>query len=186
MSLLPRSYIVALLLAPTLEAACHVLVTASCHNVLPRLFSSLSAEIATPIISIMEHRHNILRHFHQECGAACGTHHREDLTSRCRSNLLLLHLVDTAGLFIELAQILNIVGCQRENKAILAGIDDCSGLARNLLASHKVLDVLGNYNLHTIVLTDPLGKLEHKVQCNRELCIDKHVGLIDYNYNFPM
>ena len=78
------------------------------------------------------------------------------MTSRRSDDLLLLHLIDTAGLCIQRTQVIHIVGCQSKDQTILAGIDDRRRFSCNFLAAHKVLDILGDHDLHTVVLTDTL------------------------------
>ena len=61
----------------------------------------------------------------------------------------------------------------------MASVDDCRGLSYDVLASNEVLDVLRYDDLHTVVLSDTLCKLIHKVERYRVLRIDKHVRLVD-------
>ena len=68
----------------------------------------------------------------------------------------------------------------------MAGIDDCRGLSRNLLGTDKVLDVLRDNDLHTVVLTDTLGELEHEVQRHRELRVDEHMRLVDHHHDLAL
>ena len=74
---------------------------------------------------------------------------------------------------------MHIVGRQREDEAVLAGVDDGGGLSRQLLRADKILNVLRDDDLHTVVFTDTLCHLEHEVQCQWILRIDKNVGLVD-------
>ena len=101
-------------------------------------------------------------------------------------DLLLFVLIDASGVLVELHQILNVVGSQREDEGILAGVDDGRGLSGNFLAAHKVLDVLGDNDLHTVVFPDALCQLEHEVQSDRELGVDKDVGLVNDHHNLSM
>ena len=50
--------------------------------------------------------------------------------------------------------------------------------------SHKVLNVLGNDNLHSVILFDTLGHLVHEIQGHGILAVDKYMGPVDNDYNF--
>ena len=172
-----------LLLAPTLELALKILLPTLARDVLPCLRSAFAGKIPALVVSLLKHGGYFRRDLDVERRAARGTHDGKRLTARGRGNLILLDLVDAAGLFIELAEILNIIRRQREDKAVLAGVDDSGGLAGDLLAADKVLDVLGDHDLHTVVLADTLGQLEHKVQCDGKLGINEYMRLVDDHHD---
>ena len=92
---------------------------------LPVLRPLFSYEVTAFVIRVLEHIDHILRNLYPEaCTAGCSQN-RKRLSSGCRRNLFLLAFIDSSCLFIQKAQILHIVGCQRKDKAVLAGIDDC-------------------------------------------------------------
>ena len=161
-------------------------LTAFCHKILPDLLSFLTGEIVTLKVHILEHIHNRRRHFDLEWGTGCGAHNGKCLTTLGTKNILLLLLVDSARLGIKPAQILHIIRCKTEYKAVLARIDDGRGFSCDLLASNKVLDILGNNNLHTVVLTDTLSKLKHEIKGNRELGVNEYMRLIYNNHNLTL
>ena len=163
-----------------------VLLTALCHEVLPVLRTFLTIEVVGLVLLLLEHIDQRLGHFDLEGSTALGAHHGKRMTTGCGHDLILLDGVDAACLLIELAQIIHIVRRQTENKAVLAGIDDRSGFSGDLLAADKVLDILGNHDLHTVVLTDTLGKLEHEIQSDRELGVDENVRLIDHDHDLAV
>ena len=167
------------LLAPALQLLLQVFLTALAHGLFPELGAIRAGKITALVILILEHGDHILRHSHLESGSTTGAHNGKGLPTGRRGDLLLLHLVDTAGLLIQLAQVLDVVGRQGEDEAVLAGVNDGRGLPGDLLAAHEVLDILGNDDLHTVILTDTLCQLEHEVQGHRELGIDEYVGLVD-------
>ena len=80
---------------------------------------------------------------------------------------------------------MHVVGRQGEDQAVLAGVDNSGGLPGQLLAAHKVLDVLGNDNLHAVVFPDALGQLKHEVQGQRVFGVDKYMGLVNYHDDLP-
>ena len=160
--------------------------TAVTYEIFPVCGACLSGKIAALIFLVLEHLHNIFRYFHTEAGTACRTQNGKRLSSCGGCNLILFAFVNSARLLIQCAQILHIVGRQRKDKAVLAGIDDGGGLPRYFLAAYKVLDILGDDNLHTIVFTDTFRKLEHEIQCNRELRVDEYMGFINGNYYFAV
>ena len=159
---------------------------AALDEFLPDLISLFPCEVDRLEFRILKHIHEKLRNIDMEGGTGCGTHDGEGLTALGRQDILLLLFIDPAGLLIQLAEVIHIIGCQTEYKAVLAGIDDGRRLPGNLLAAHEILDILGDDDLHTVVLTDTLRQLEHKVQRYRELCIDKNMGLIDNDYDLPL
>ena len=101
-----------------------MLITAPGNEVLPIAQSFLAAEIMSLIIRLLKHIHHCLWHLDHEGGTACRTHDRKRHASRCRYDLILLHLVYTACFFVQFAQIIHIIRRKAEYKAILAGVDD--------------------------------------------------------------
>ena len=81
---------------------------------------------------------------------------------------------------------MHIVGRERKDKGILTGIDNGGRFPCQLLRSHKIRDILGNDDLHTVILSDTLCQLVHKIQGNGILAVDKHMGFIDNDNNLPL
>ncbi len=160
--------------------------TAFADKCIPSLRAFFSGEQFAFVVHILEHIDHIFRNFHFECGTGSRAHNCKCLASGSLCDLLLLALVDSAGLLIQSAKVGNIVRCKREDKTVLAGIDDCRGFTRNFLAADKVLNVLRNNDLHTVVLTDTLCQLEHKVKRDRIFRIDEDMGLVDNNHDLTI
>ena len=156
------------------------------HKILPDGFAILAGEVFALHISPLKQPGQLLRRLHPEGRAAGGAHDREGLPPGRLDDLLLLALIDAARVGVELHQVLHIVGRQGKDKAVLTGVDDGRGLAGDLLRPHKVLDVLRNDDLHPVIFTDALGQLEHEVQRDGELVVDKDVGLVDDHHDLPV
>ena len=161
-------------------------LSAHAYKVLPCSRTFCTGVISALKILVLEHIHHIFRNFHPESGPAVSAHDCECLTAGRLDDLLLLALIDPAGLLIQLAQVMHVVGCQCKDKAVLAGVDDGRGLSGNLLTSHKILDILRDNNLHSVVLTDTFCQLEHEVQRNWELGVNKYMRLVDHHHNLPV
>ena len=152
---------------------------AAADEVLPVLRAALAGEIGALVVPLLKHFGDARIGRHLEGRAAGGAENGKGLPSGGLDDLLLLHLVDAAGLLVQRDQILHIVGRKGENKAVLAGVDDGGGFAGQLLGADEVLDVLGDDNLHTVVFPDALCKLEHEIQGDGEFGVNEHVGFVD-------
>ena len=64
-------------------------------------------------------------------------------------------------------------------------LDEATG-GLDPLVRDEILDILRNDNLHTVVLSDTLCKLIHKVERNRVFFVDENVRLVYYNDNFSV
>ena len=157
--------------------------TALLDEFLPCGFAVCSGEIHRLEVHFLKHVDEKIRHINMEGRTGCGTHNGKSLSAFGGKYVFLLLFIDTAGLLIQAAKIVHIIRRQSEYEAVLAGVDDCGGFPRDFLASHKVLDILGDNDLHTVILTDTLCQLEHEVQSNRELGIDEYMSLVDNNHN---
>ena len=160
-----------------------VVNTAVRDKVLPVFRALFSDKVLADELLVLEHMDHARPRLHAEGGTAGRTHDRERLPARCLHDLFLLVLVDAARILVKLHEILNVVRGKREDKAVLAGVDDRRGFSRDLLAADEVLDVLRDYDLHTVVLTDTLGELEHKVQRDGVFRVNKDVRLVDDDHD---
>ena len=138
------------------------------------------------VAAVFEHGPHRDGRIDQERAARIRTHDGKGLSARRLGDLLLFAFVDAAGFFVQFDQVLNVVRRQREDKAVLAGVDDGRRFSGDLLGSHEVLDVLRDDDLHTVVFTDALRQLEHEVQRDREFGIDEDVRFVDDDHDLPV
>ena len=153
---------------------------------LPILVAFLADKVLAHIVRLSKHLDYAAGNFNLECATGRRTHNGKGLSSRSRSDLLLLAFVDTACLLIEFTQVFDIIGRQCKNKAVLTSVNDRGRLSGNFFTANKVLDILCNHDLHTVIFTDTLCQLEHEIQRHREFCIDKDVRLINNNHDLTL
>ena len=155
-------------------------------KVLPDRRAVLSGKVPADELPVLEHVDHAFAGFHAEGGAARRAHDRERLSARRLHDLLLLALVDAARVLVELDKVLNVVRREGEDKAVLAGVDDGCRFSGIFLGADKVLDVLRDDDLHTVVLADALRQLEHEVERDGVLGVDKNVGLVNDHHDFAL